>query len=398
MKRYLNITLLLLVLITAACSKQSHEHAGSETTYTCPMHPQIVQNEPGICPICNMDLVPVSQSGTDQGELMLSDSQVALGNIKVKRVKNGSVGSNTLVTGRLVLDETQTDVISSRAGGRIEKLYIKETGQQIRKGQPLYALYSEQLLTLKREYLLALRQHQELGKDNPRFASFLDAAKQKLLLYGLTPAQISTLARTGQLDARVTFVAPASGVITEIAVAEGQYITEGGILYRLGRLDKIWVEAELYPQELARIAVGAPVEVSVQGSTRGFVPTKVSFLSPELRAGSQVAIMRAELPNPEGQYLPGMQADVSLPGKQRHTLTLPTDAVIRDGKGSHVWVQSGKDAFKARMVTLGEESAEDVVILSGLQENEKVVTSGAYLLYSEFVLKKGSDPMAGHNH
>jgi Cu(I)/Ag(I) efflux system membrane fusion protein len=308
------------------------------------------------------------------------------------------VGSNTLVTGRLVLDETQTDVISSRAGGRIEKLYIKETGQKIRKGQPLYALYSEQLLTLEREYLLALRQHQELGKEHPRFASFLAAAKQKLLLYGLTQAQISSLARTGQINARETFVAPASGVITEIAAAEGQYIPEGSILYRLGSLGKIWVEAELYPQEVARITVGDPVTVSVQGSPRGAVPAKVSFLSPEFRAGSQVAIMRAELFNPEGQYLPGMQADVSLPGKQRSTLTLPTDAVIRDGKGSHVWVQSGKDAFRPRVVTLGEESADAVVILSGLKENDKVVTSGAYLLYSEFVLKKGLDPMAGHNH
>jgi membrane fusion protein, copper/silver efflux system len=398
MKRYWNIILLLLVLITAACSEPDHEHTGSETTYTCPMHPQIVQNEPGTCPICNMDLVPVSQSGNDKGELMLNESQMALGNIEVKRVKNGSVGQNTLVTGRLVLDETQTDVISSRAGGRIEKLYFKETGQQIRKGQPLYTLYSEQLLTLQREYLLALRQHQELGKDNPRFASFLEAAKQKLLLYGLTPAQISTLARTGHMDARVTFVAPASGVITEVAAAEGQYITEGSLLYRLGSLEKIWVEAELYPQEAASITAGDPVAVSVQGYARGPVPAKVSFLSPELRAGSQVVIMRAELFNPEGQLLPGMQADVSLPGMQNTTLTLPTDAVIRDGKGSHVWVQTGKDTFRARMVTLGEESADQVTIISGLKENDKVVTSGAYLLYSEFVLKKGNDPMAGHNH
>ena len=399
MKRYLNILLLLLVLITAAgCGEQGHEHAAGQTQYTCPMHPQIVQDAPGTCPVCNMDLVPVTSSGKDKAELMLSESQIALGNIQVKRVKNGTVGANTLLTGQLVVDETQAEVISSRAAGRLEKLYIKEPGQRVREGQPLYELYSEQLLTLEREYLLALRQHQELGKENPRFASFLEASRQKLLRYGLSPAQVSLLARTGRMDARVTFVAPAAGIITEIAVAEGQYVAEGGVLYRLGNLGRIWVEAELYPQEAARLRPGVPVTVTVPGAGGEPVPAKVTFLSPELRAGSQVAILRAELSNQQGHYLPGMQANVSLPGAPGMTLTLPTDAVIRDGKGSHVWVQSGKDTYRARMVTLGEESADQVAILSGLQENDKVVTSGAYLLYSEFVLKKGGAPMAGHHH
>ncbi|MDX5420801.1 MAG: efflux RND transporter periplasmic adaptor subunit [Hymenobacteraceae bacterium] len=389
----------LMVITLGACSHEEAAHTeGDATTYTCPMHPQIVQNEPGTCPICFMDLVPVSQAGQNEGELMLSDSQIALGNIAVKRVKYGDVGSSTILTGQLVLDESQTDVVSSRAAGRIERLYIKETGQRVQKGQPLYELYSEELLTQQREYLLALRQNQELGQENPRFASFLEAAKKKLLLYGLTEAQIRKLASTDQLNARVTFVAPSAGVITEVAADEGQYVSEGGVLYRLGKLGSIWVEAELYPQEVAHVQVGAPVQVSVQGFTEGAVPAKVTFLNPEYRAGSQVAVMRAELKNNEGQYLPGMQANVTLPGKSGESLTVPTDAVIRDESGSHVWVQTGKGTFQARMVTLGEESFNYVAILSGIKENDKVVTSGAYLLYSEFVLKKGGDPMAGHNH
>jgi membrane fusion protein, copper/silver efflux system len=397
MKRYWNILLLLLVLLTAGCSEQHPEHTASETTYTCPMHPQIVQNEPGTCPICNMDLVPVSASGADKGELMLSESQMTLGNIAVKRIKFGTTGSSALLTGVLVQDETRQEVISSRAAGRIEKLFLKEPGQSIRKGQPLYALYSEQLLTLQTEYLLALQQQRELGQDNPRFASFLEAAKNKLLLYGLTTGQIRQLGRSGQPGARITFLAPASGVATDIAVAEGQYVAEGAVLYRLAGLDKIWVEAELYPQEAARVKTGDPVQVRVQGAPNP-VKARVSFLSPQLRAGSQVAVLRAELPNAGGQYLPGMQANIILPGSSHQALTLPADAVIRDERGSHVWVQSGKDTFRARMVTLGEESADQVAILSGLQEDDKVVVSGAYLLYSEFVLKKGTDPMAGHQH
>ncbi|GHA79435.1 efflux RND transporter periplasmic adaptor subunit [Pontibacter akesuensis] len=399
MKRYLNILLLLLLIVASACSEPAHEEtAAAETTYTCPMHPQIVQNEPGTCPICHMDLVPVSQSGEKEGELMLSESQIALGNIKTMQVAYGDVNSNTILTGKLVLDETQTDVVSSRVAGRIERLYIKETGQPVQKGQPLYEMYSEELLTLQQEYLLALRQNQELGKENPRFASFLASAKQKLLLYGLNEAQIRRLASSGNLDARVTFVAPSSGVVTEVAAAEGQYIAEGAVLYRLGKLGKIWVEAELYAQELANVQAGDEVLVSVQGFPEGAVPAKVTFISPEYRQGSQVAILRAELPNRESQYLPGMQANVTLPGKNGTSLVIPTDAVIRDENGSHVWVQTDDHTFQARMVNLGEASADNVAILSGIGKGDKVVTSGAYLLYSEYVLKKGADPMAGHQH
>jgi Cu(I)/Ag(I) efflux system membrane fusion protein len=399
MKRYLNIFFVLVAILVAACSVEEKTHAeGEKATYTCPMHPQIVQDRPGTCPICFMDLVPVSQSGKADGTLMLSESQIALGNIKTRRIKTGSVGSNTLLTGKLVLDETQTDVISSRIAGRIEKLYLKETGQSIKKGQPLYELYSEELLTLQREYLLALKQNQELGKENPRFASFLEAAKKKLLLYGLTEGQIRSLAKTEQLSPRITFLAPAGGIATEVAAAEGQYVAEGSVLYRLGKLGKIWVEAELYPQEVANVKEGDPIKVSVAGFGQDPAAAKVTFISPELRAGSQVVMLRAELPNPEGKYLPGMQANVILRNPNGATLTVPTDAVIRDATGSHVWVQSGKDTFKAQMVTLGEESADSVAVLSGLKENVKVVVSGAYLLYSEFVLKKGADPMAGHQH
>lgn len=396
MKRYLNILSLLLLVALTACSEQGHEHAEG-TAYTCPMHPQIVQNEPGTCPICGMDLVPVSQNGAEKGELMLSESQIALGNIKTARIKYGDVQSTTILAGKLVLDQTQTDVISSRATGRIEKLFIKETGQTVQKGQPLYELYSEELLTLQREYLLALKQNQELGQENPRFASFLEAARQKLLLFGLTQNQVIALSGNKNLNARVTFVAPSAGVVTDLAVAEGQYVSEGAILYRLSKLSRIWVEAELYPQEITQVQAGDQVHVAVQGFAEN-VPAKVTFISPEYRQGSQVATLRAELPNTESQYLPGMQASVRLPGKNGNTLVLPTDAIIRDGRGSHVWVETGKNTFQARKVTLGEESADRVAILSGIKENEKVVTSGTYLLYSEFVLKKGADPMAAHLH
>ncbi|MFB9865604.1 efflux RND transporter periplasmic adaptor subunit [Rufibacter immobilis] len=390
---------LIAAFLLAACTKtDEHAHAEGEASYTCPMHPQIVQDKPGSCPICGMDLVPVKkqEDDTKEASIMLSDSQIQLGNITTRAVKEGQVGSNTVLFGRLVVDQTQADLISSRASGRIERLYVKETGQPIRKGQPLYDLYSETLLTLEQEYLLALDQVKAFPGER-QFVSILDAAKRKLILTGLTNTQVNRLARTRRLDARITFVAPGSGTVTEISAAEGTYVSEGSPLYRISRFNSIWVEAELYAQEANQLKVGTPVEVSVPGSASP-IKTKISFINPEFRQNSQVVIARASVPNPQGRLIPGTQATINLFAPVRQALTLPLDAVIRDSKGAHVWVKTGENTFSPRMVNLGEESENQVAIIRGLQPNDTVVVTGAYLLYSEYVLKQGSDPMAGHEH
>lgn len=408
MKKNLNrVFVILIACMMAACigkDKHVHHDAGDPasqvagTTYTCPMHPQIVESEPGSCPICGMNLVPVKKQATRKsaGSIMLSETQMKLGNITTRPIQMGQVGSNTILPGRLVLDETQADVISSRASGRIERLYVKETGRYIRKGQPLYDLYSEFLLTLEQEYLLALDQVQAFPEQQ-QFASILDAAKRKLLLTGLTNAQISRIATSRQADARMTFLAPASGIVTEITAAEGVYVSEGTLLYRVSRFNNIWVEAELYAQESNQLQVGMPIEVKIPGVSHLF-KTKVAFINPEFRQNSQVVVARAELPNPQGQLIPGTQATIILPAPVRQSLSLPLDAVIRDARGARVWVKTGENTFNSRMVTLGEESANQVAIASGLSPNDTVVVTGAYLLYSESVLKNGSDQMAGHNH
>ncbi|MBW3546111.1 MAG: efflux RND transporter periplasmic adaptor subunit [Bacteroidetes bacterium] len=393
MKKFIKL-LMIILLLTAGCNEQGHQAHDSDQNYTCPMHPQIVDNQPGTCPICGMDLVPVSKGGGQSGELMLSQSQIRLANIQTMQIAYGTAGDHSLLNGQLVIDETQNELISSRTAGRIEQLYIKETGQPVRKGQVLYALYSEELLSLQREYLLALEQNRTLGEEEPRFASFLASAKKKLLLYGLSERQITQLDNSGKLDPNIQFLAPASGVVTNIAVTEGQYVTEGSVLYRLAKLDKIWVEAEAYPQEAMNIKIGDPVQVQVQGYGQQPVTAKISFISPELRQGSQVVILRAQLSNTGHRLIPGMQANVRLPKQQARQLILPNDAVIRDEKGSHVWVQMEQGVYRARKVELGEAGFDSVAVLSGLSPEEQVVKSGAYLLYSEYILKKGGDPVA----
>jgi len=406
MKNTIICSLFIGSLLASCTSEKNDEHTGHEQgkeeasvqKYTCPMHPNVVQDVPGSCPVCGMDLVPVGSQSREGNDLMLSDSQLKLANITTQKVSMRSVGQTLTINAKLTVDEEKTIVISSRAAGRIEKLFLKETGRVVNQGEPLYEIYSETLLTLQREYLLALEQTETLGKEEKRYASFLKAAEGKLLLYGMSKKQVEQMAAAKSVQSRITFLAPAGGIIQEIAVSEGQYLNEGDRLYRIENIGTLWLEAELYPQETRYVKLGDKVTARIVGFESEPITATINFFSPEYRANSQITIMRASLSNPGLRYKPGMQAQVFFTHSARKALAIPTDAIIRDGKGTHVYVQSAQNTFQPRMVKTGVEDFEQVEIISGLQENEVVAVSGAYLLYSELILKKGTDPMAGHTH
>ncbi|WP_017730672.1 efflux RND transporter periplasmic adaptor subunit [Nafulsella turpanensis] len=390
------ITLLLLTL--AACSNpEEHDKAGvvADVAYTCPMHPQVVQPDPGICPICAMDLVPFSRGDEASPEIMLSERQKLLGNIVSKPVGLGSIDNRVRLNAEITENKEEKEIVATRVPGRIERLYVKETGQRIQAGQPLYEIYSEELLTYQQEYLLALEQNLQLGTEEPRFAGFLESARRKLKLYGMTDAQIARLEAQKEPKASFTFVAPVSGIVTEIAATEGIYLPEGAKLYTIGRLDTLWVEAELYPEESNMVEIGEEVKVSVAGFEKSPVTGIVSFISPELRGTSQIVSMRVEIPNPAERFFPGMQASVWLESGEAEGVSVPTQAVIRDASGAHVWLQTSDSTYLARPVETGMEEPDRIALLSGVEPGERVVVNGAYLLYSEFVLKKGGDPLAG---
>ncbi|WP_018619816.1 efflux RND transporter periplasmic adaptor subunit [Spirosoma luteum] len=387
---------------TAVASRAAEEHQHpAGTQYTCPMHPQVVRDAPGSCPICNMDLVPINKTGASNTSLVLSESQMQLANVSVQPVSQKNISNVTVLNARLAADQEQTEVISSRVAGRIERLFVKETGQAVRKGQVLYEIYSEPLLIDQQEYLIAVAQEQAFPVEN-RYVQFRKAAEQKLRLYGMTPDQITQLARTKTVQPRIPFVAPSGGTVTEIAASEGQYVTEGALLYRLVNLGQLWVEAELYPGEAGFVKVGDRVPVEVTGSENGQnLTARVVFINPEYREGSQVLTMRAVLPNPGGRLQPGQQARVIIrheggsaarASQKVPSLTLPTQAVVRAGEGSVVFVQTATNTFQPRRVQTGTETDERVAITSGLTGDEAVVMSGAYLLYSEMILKKGVNP------
>ena len=253
-------------------------------------------------------------------------------------------------------------------------------------------MYSEQLLTDQQEYIVALEQEQAFPAEK-RYEQFRQAVEQKLRLYGMTPAQIAQLARAKKVLPRIPFVAPAGGTVTDIAVNEGQYVGEGALLYRLVNLSQLWVEAELYAGESGYVTVGDRVPVEVVGN-EGIqnLTARVTFINPEYRAGSQVLILRAVLPNPGGRFQPGQQARVTIRHGVQKGITLPAAAVVRSGDGAIVFVQTDTNAFNARRVQIGTETDQRVAITGGLTGNETVAVSGAYLLYSEMVLKKGINP------
>jgi len=331
-------------------------------------------------------------------ELMLTESQVKLANISTQVVKQQSIGQTLPVNARLVTNQEMSEVISARVTGRVEKLFVKEAGRMINMGEPLYELYSESLLTFQKEYLLAREQYKTMEAIDNRYEEYLKSARKKLLLYGLTEKQINQLNDTNDVQPRITFLATASGVVKDIKVAEGQYLNEGDALYQIENISKLWVEAELYPSELQYVKAGDRISVQVAGYNYSPAEAIVTFLSPEYRANTQVTVLRATLNNPTSQWKPGIQAQVFLKHSVSTSLAIPTDAVIHDQRGTHVYIQTADNTFAPRMVKTGVENFDFVEIIEGLKEGEIVVVTGAYLLYSEIILKNGRDPMMGHNH
>lgn len=387
-----HLRLLLIILLMVQCKGKPAASAGTDTYYTCSMDPQVVESRPGTCPICKMDLTPVKKSsGQKQDEIELSEQQIRLGNIHADTIRNGSIGDRMVLTATLNIDQMKAVSVSSRLMGRIERLYFRNQGDYVAKGKPLYDLYSEELNNAKQEYILASERRSAFGSDAViDVDQLLQGARNKLLLWGMTEGQIQELLKTRKASATTTVYSPAAGYITDLLLREGDYVMEGGTIVKLADLNTLWAEAQVYASQLSMLISGSTAIVRLPDMDGKEVRGRIEFVNPEISPDTRINLVRVSIPNPGNRLRPGMPAYVVLESPKRSSLSVPIDAVIRSGKGAQVWVRTGTHTFRSVTVRTGLETDERIEIVSGLNEGDVVVTSGAYLLHSEHVFRKGA--------
>lgn len=412
------IAILSVLVFVIACDTKRKKAATAGIHYTCPMHPQVIKDEPGECPICHMDLVAVQSGNRDTAsnamtmdsagkddmssmkmtlpnEIELTDDQIKLANIAADTVGSAGFENAMVLTGTITFNEKNIETISSRVRGRVERLYHKTVGDFIPKGARVYELYSEELNSAKQEYILLLQKRGIAGNAVINYNQLLQAARHKLRLWGMTPSQISALERTRKSSYVTTFYSPADGYITQLNVTEGDYVMEGQSMVRIANTSSVWVETQAYSSLLAQINRNGKVTVRIPELGNMTVQGNIEFASPEINPQTRINLLRVSIPNPGGKLKPGMAAYIHLNSNERTAIALPSDAVIRDDKMAHVWIKTSNNTFRMQPVTLGAESGNRLEIRKGLKAGDIVVTSGAYLLNSEYVLRNGNDPMAG---
>jgi membrane fusion protein, copper/silver efflux system len=223
----------------------------------------------------------------------------------------------------------------------------------------------------------------------------VEAAKNKLLLWGMSESQIQDLQKNKKATPLTAVYSNASGYITSLDIKEGDYVQQGGPVMNLAGLSTVWAEAQVYASQLSVIDKGSQAIVQFPDVQGKEIKGKIELINPEINPDTRINLIRVSIPNPGNLLKPGMQAYVVIKNDIGKSLSLPSDAVIRDSKGASVWVQTNTHTFKYRMIETGSENSDRIEIRSGLQNGDIVVVSGAYLLNSEYIFKKGTNPMEG---
>jgi Cu(I)/Ag(I) efflux system membrane fusion protein len=343
-----------------------------------------------------MDLIAVPKSSMQaNNEVHLNAQQIQLGNITVDTIRSGSIGNNLVLAGTLNFDQQKLLTVTARVEGRLDNLYIKQTGAYVHKGDKLYDIYSEQLNNAKQEYITALEEKDTPGNTLVNYAALAESAKNKLLLWGMTAAQVSQLAADKKSRPLTTFYSPADGYVTTLNIQEGAYAMEGSPVIQLADLADLWAEAQVYTTEMNAFGMAENITVQIPGLNNVGVAGKLEFANPEIDPATRINLVRVTIPNYNNQLHPGMPVYITAGNRQHHGVVLPADAVLQNGKGATVWVQTRPGVYTVRMVQTGITSDNAIEIVSGLRPGDVVVTSGAYLVNSEYIFENGANAMAG---
>jgi RND family efflux transporter MFP subunit len=396
--------------LTACDRTRAGSQDTSQTLFTCGMHPQVVQDHPGNCPICGMKLTPIRKeasavkgsaaaSTAERDRAPTSESAV----IAVDPVTMQNMGIRTAVltrgplrrlirtVGVIDYDETALSDVTTKFKGWVEKLYVNATGQLVMRGEPLFDIYSPELYTAQREYLLAL----DHATNSPGQDSLKTSALTKLKFFDISDEQIAELQRTREPSKTLRIVAPQDGFVMEKSVVKGQMVDAGMRTYRLADLGLVWVQAQIYEQDLAYIRLGQEVTVTLSYLPDREFRGRVTYIYPNLDEKTRTAKVRMEFHNPGYFLKPGMFATVHVISElEPSVLLVPDMAVLRSGEKNTVFVALDEGKFEPRSVVLGLQAENDMYqVVSGLKDGERVVTSGQFMLDSESQLREAIQKM-----
>ncbi|MCF4010368.1 efflux RND transporter periplasmic adaptor subunit [Rheinheimera sp. UJ63] len=404
---------LCLLPLSAIAQQQADPHAGhahsqmqstvadplaalqpDSQVYTCSMHPQIRLTDPNArCPICGMALIPVPQEDMAKDEtataavLRLSPRAAALLQTQVQPVRLSKAEVKLNLPGSLAADQSRIQTISAWSSGRIEQAYVNRTAQTVRAGEPMLEIFSPDLIVIQQELLQA--KQLSASRGSLPAGTTLDSARRRLRLLGVPATQIEQILNREQLQDTVTISAPVSGIITDKWVNQGAYVSTGQPLFTVMALDQLWLELEVFEQQLALLQPGLALEVSLPAFAGESFSASIELIEPMLNSSSRTARVRALLPNASGRFQPGMLAQASVTIPLADTLLIPASAVLFTGKQSLVYVQTAAEQphFTPRQITLGQRVGEQYQVLAGLNEGELVVTQGAFRLDSELQIR-----------
>lgn len=375
----------------------SNTAAGQAAKFHCPMHPTVVADRPGSCPICGMDLVPIGERAhasaggphsSVPGLAVVSISPEArqLMGLKLGAVEKRPLSREVRTSARIVADETRQWRVTTKVEGWVDQLFVAYTGQEVKKGDPLLTIYSPDLVTAQAEYLSALR-----SGGGPIAA----AVRRRLELWDISEDQIARLERTGRVEKHLTLFAPASGVVMVRDVLAGQKLMPGEPLMVIADLSMVWGDADIYQSDLLYVKVGQPLELALPYWPDKVFEGKVIFVSPTLDAESRTLRARLEVPNPEGLLKPGMFGDARLNYDLGETLSLSVSAVMVGGRQTYAFRDLGDGHVVPAEIKIGRRSGGYYELLGGLNEGDKVVASANFLVDSESNLKAALEALAG---
>ena len=391
------------------------QEATSKPLYTCSMHPFIIKDKPGTCPICGMELIKKiaetqtanaqTSEGKKQADMLghvsVSPTQRVMANVATTAVKQIVLNKEINAVGIVQYDQSRQAKVTAWIAGRIDRLHVDTVGAQVTKDSPVAELYSPDLLATQQEYLLAVRSRDRMKGSSIDAISqngegLVASARERLKLFGVKDQQIAELEKAGKPTIRLPIYTPLSGVVIEKMVQQGQYVNTGDALFNIADLSRVWVEIEVYENELPNIRIGQRVEIRSQSFPGKPFTGRISFIYPFLDPKTRTVKARVEMPNPGMRLKPDMFVNAVIKIPLASAFVVPVSAVMDTGKRQLVWVESSPGMFEPRDVQVGQSADDKVQILSGLKAGDMVAVTGGYLIDSEAQLKgNGGGSMPG---